>query len=360
MPLRARNGFWHFRFKMRGKPYNGTTGFEATERNRRAAEKFEESERQKAAAAAADQRIETLDFATAAGKFIAWCEDVEYRSKPSSAQRLKVSFTALVAFFGNLHVGKIDDSAIEAFKESRIVDCGVKDITLRHDLHALSLFFQYSEKKRWSKGNPVRQVAMPSDRDAVRMTVIPHEQEKAYFAEAMKHVDKAGRPNLYDVGRLMINQGLRPEEIMHAKKSNFDEKAHTLTITAGKTRAAQRVIDLMDESFAILKARMLTGGPWLFPSERYVGNPITKLQGSHDKACRDSGVSFVPYDLRHTFGTRMATEHKTDPFTLASIMGHSNLRTIMRYVHPQQQERKRAIERYEAAQRRRKLKVVAS
>ena len=30
MPLRVRNGFWHYRFKMHGKPYSGTTGFEAT------------------------------------------------------------------------------------------------------------------------------------------------------------------------------------------------------------------------------------------------------------------------------------------------------------------------------------------
>ena len=46
------------------------------------------------------------------------------------------------------------------------------------------------------------------------------------------------------------------------------------------------------------------------------------------------------YDLRRTFGTRQATELKTDPFTLAAMMGHSNLRTIMRYVHPDQTAQK--------------------
>jgi hypothetical protein len=36
---------------------------------------------------------------------------------------------------------------------------------------------------------------------------------------------------------------------------------------------------------------------------------------------------------------------KFDPFTLAAIMRHANVRTIMRYVHPQQQEeKKRAME----------------
>jgi len=188
--------------------------------------------------------------------------------------------------------------------------------------------------------------------------VLSDEQENAYFDEARKIVDKAGRKNLYDVGRLMINQGLRPEEVMHARKEQFSVDMHTFTVVAGKTKAAQRTVDLTEESFQIIKARMNTSGPWIFPSERYVGQAITKLNKSHDRACRNARVSFVLYDLRHTFGTRMATEAKVDPFTLASIMGHANLRTIMRYVHPQQGEKKRAMERYEAAMRRKRLRKV--
>jgi integrase len=106
----------------------------------------------------------------------------------------------------------------------------------------------------------------------------------------------------------------------------------------------------------ILSAQLKSEGPWLFPSERYAGNHITKLNNSHDRACRDAGVSFVIYDLRHTFGTRQATElNKTDPFTLAAIMGHANLRTIMRHVHPDQQQQKQAMKRYADAMRRRKI-----
>ena len=40
-------------------------------------------------------------------------------------------------------------------------------------------------------------------------------------------------------------------------------------------------------------------------------------------------------------------------------MGHANLRTIMRYVHPDRDAQKAAVERYAAAQRRRKLQRVA-
>ena len=359
MPLRARNGFWHYRFKVRGKLYSGTTSFEAIAKNRKGAQKFEARAREKAVATS-EAMLPTakLEFATAAGFFITHCEDVRYRSKPASAQRIKVSFTALVTFFGDFQLADIRPQLIEAFKESRIVDCGVRDITLRHDLHALSLFFQYAERKGWSQGNPVRQVKIPSDRDAVRMTVLTDEQERAYFAAAEKVVDKAGRRNLYDLGRLMINQGFRPEEITPARKDQFNADARTFTVVAGKTKAAARTLDLTDESFEILKRRSETNGPWLFPSERHVGRPITKLNNSHDRACRESRVSLVLYDLRHTFGTRMATDAKTDPFTLAAIMGHANLRTIMRYIHPQQEGKKRAMEAYELAMKRKKLRKI--
>lgn len=297
MPLRARNGFWHYRFKVRGKPCSGTTGFEATAKNRRVAEKFEADERARVVATVATAVLtERIDFATAAGKFIAYCQDVRYRSKPASAQRIRVSFTALVTFLGDFPLGDIDAGLIEAFKESRVVDCGVRDITIRHDLHALSLFFQFAERKGWLKGNPVRQVKIPSDRDAIRMTVLTDEQERAYFAEAQKVVDKAGRRNLYDIARLMINQGFRPEEITRARKEQFNEKARTFTVVAGKTKAAGRTVDLTEESFQILKPRNETSGPWLFPSERYAGQPITKLNNSHDRACRGAHVSFVLYD----------------------------------------------------------------
>lgn len=43
-------------------------------------------------------------------------------------------------------------------------------------------------------------------------------------------------------------------------------------------------------------------------------------------------MDFVLYDFRHTFATRMA-ERGMDVATLAAILGHANLRTVMRYVH---------------------------
>ena len=147
------------------------------------------------------------------------------------------------------------------------------------------------------------------------------------------------------MSKVLIDQGCRPEEIMAARKCDLYPESGTLAIRGGRSRAAKRTLYLTPEVTTILSAKLKTQGPWLFPSVRYPGNHITKLNNSHDRMCPEAGVSFVLYDLRHTFGTRQGTELKTDPFTLAAIMGHANLRTIMRYVHPDQSQQKQAMER---------------
>jgi integrase len=92
------------------------------------------------------------------------------------------------------------------------------------------------------------------------------------------------------------------------------------------------------------------------PSTRKPGRHLTKLNNSHDQACRDAGVSFVPYDLRHTFATRLA-QSGCDLASLAAILGHASLRMVMRYVHPTSEHQKEAMKKFEATLRPR-LKVV--
>jgi len=60
------------------------------------------------------------------------------------------------------------------------------------------------------------------------------------------------------------------------------------------------------------------------------------------RACREAGVSFCLYDLRHTFATRKA-EAGVDLATLGAILGHNGLRTVTKYVHPTRQHMRAAM-----------------
>ena len=67
----------------------------------------------------------------------------------------------------------IDEARLEAYKTWRVNTHQIRDITLRHDLHALSRFFCYAIKQRWTRENPIRKVEIPSDADASACTSLP-------------------------------------------------------------------------------------------------------------------------------------------------------------------------------------------
>ena len=58
-----------------------------------------------------------------------------------------------------------------------------------------------------------------------------------------------------------------------------------------------------------------------------------------------TGLRFVLYDLRHTFATRIA-ERGMDLSTLASILGHSGIRVVQRYVHISEGHQRDAMRRF--------------
>ena len=51
----------------------------------------------------------------------------------------------------------IDEGRLESYKAWRVKEHQVRDITVRHDLHALSTFFAYAIKQHWTRENPIAQ-----------------------------------------------------------------------------------------------------------------------------------------------------------------------------------------------------------
>jgi len=336
---------WNYRFKVDGKEYSGTTDLAATRQNEREARQIEAEHLQALREGRRpSHRIVVRELLPAANDFLHWAK-MEYRAHPNSFRRIAISFSSIKNFFGRTPVSIIDEAQVEAFKAYRINEHHIRDITLRHDLHALSKFVGYAIKQRWTRDNPIRNVNIPSDASAVRIHVITTEQEKHYFLRAAKH------KNLHDLGRLMLNQGMRPEEVTALAKRDIDLEHGQIRIGFGKSPASRRTLDLTRESRQILAKRMLGDSPWIFPSPKKPGRHITRLNNAHDRVgetARKAGISlpFVLYDFRHTFATRMA-QAGVDLATLAAILGHSSIRLVQRYVHPTAEHKRQAMKIYE-------------
>jgi integrase len=99
-------------------------------------------------------------------------------------------------------------------------------------------------------------------------------------------------------------------------------------------------------------------GEYLFPQNDIDGQFATKtLNHSHLKVARFLGYDFRLYDCRHTFATR-ALESGVDLLTLASILGHANLKMVSRYAHPSEKHKADAIRRMEQSRVKIKAKAV--
>ena len=103
---------------------------------------------------------------------------------------------------------------------------------------------------------------------------------------------------------------------------------------------------------------MDVAGPdgWLFRGKQR-GAPLDDIENAHCKILAKSGLAFVIYDCRHTFATRFAEAKGGDVVALAAILGHGNLRTVMRYVHVSSQHQKVQMRQFVEAEEKRRVQI---
>jgi integrase len=289
------------------------------------------------------QRQPKRGFTEASEEFMAHVR-IQHEGKPNTISRVSTSLASLRAFFRQRHVSTIRPSDVNRYALWRRGEHEVRPITLRHDLDNLSKFFEWARTMDLCPDNPVKSVSKPSADDAVRMHFVTPAEELDYF----QRCNERGYRNLADVARLMLDQGCRPEEVMSLERAACSP-TH-IKILRGKTKAAKRTLKLTAQARIIVERRLSEseGSRWLFPTpKRSRGDRhITKLNGPHDRVCtmRAPELTFVLYDFRHTFATR-AAENGMPLATLAALLGHSSLRVLHKYIHPQQDDMDRAMDR---------------
>jgi integrase len=281
--------------------------------------------------------------------FVKWSE-TEHKAHPRTALRYKISSTALLAFFKKTHLDRITSEDVERFKTERAASTGkrtgrkLRPATVNRELACLRALFNYAIKGESISRNPVSRVKFLDEQNQ-QERVLTFTEQAAYLAVAT--------PVLRDVARLILETGMRPEEVYTIERDNVDLGRNFLRIARGKTPVARRRIELTAEAQRILRERLkAVKGRYAFPcevkDESSEERPIPKVNNAHDRAVRDSKVAaFRLYDLRHTWATR-AAEAGIDLVTLAAMMGHSRIQMVMRYAHPTQLHQSSAMTKLEA------------
>jgi len=329
MGVREVHGRWHFRFKLGGKEYTGNTGLSAAPANRAKAELIAATQRELVKRGLDITPPSSMLFPAAAERFLTWA-DAEYREHPNTALRLRTSFVSLTAFFRKRPVGSVIADDLEHYMAWRKWEHDVRELTLRNDLHALSAFFRYAIRCRWASRNPVSGFKIPSGSDAAPRRALTADEERRYFEECRE----LGYFDLFDVGRLVLLQGARSEEVLRLEQADID-LGRMVAIIRGDSGRPARELRLTPEALAILARRLRTPGRWVFPNPKNPSRHLARVTAQHVKVlkaldCR-SEERFWLLDLRHTFAERCAGRGMPLP-ELAAALGIS-LSSAARYFH---------------------------
>ena len=219
----------------------------------------------------------------------------------------------------------------------------VSGTTVNRALTTLKLLYHQAVRSGYSVKNPVIGIAMfrePVD----SMRVLTFEEQAVYLAAASQP--------LRDIAEIMLDSGMRPEEVFRIRVENIDFKQKTIFNPFGKTKAARRTIPLTENVMALLKARATKAtrkeSPFVFASSHDTLKPIGSVKKAHRGAVTRAGIKghVRLYDLRHTFATR-AVASGADLPTLSALLGHTSILMTMRYVHPAAEQKRMAIEKLE-------------
>jgi site-specific recombinase XerD len=283
-------------------------------------------------------------FREAMQSFLAWSA-AEHKAHPATASRYQVGSKALLKHFKEVRLDAINPDEVERFKATRSAEKGartkrsLRPATVNRELACLKALFNFAIKADVVLRNPVSRVKfLPEQNEQNR--VITFQEQRADLSHAT--------PTLRDVALLILETGMRQEEVYTLEAENVRLAQRFLVIPKGKTPAARRRINLTSTAHAILTERLAKHPRgYLFPCETNACRPIPKVNNAQDRAVRDSKLkAFRLYDLRHTWATR-AAESGVGLVTLASMLGHSRIQVVMRYAHPTQSHQQSAMERIE-------------
>jgi integrase len=255
----------------------------------------------------------------------------------------------LTRFFRGKWLDRITPGMVEEFKTARLREkrrnahdgSTVSPATVNRARTTLKLIFNHAVRTGLSISNPTLGIRF-LDEAGGRMRVISWEEEREYLKQASQP--------LRDVAQIILETGMRPEEVLRMEARNVSFERRTIFNPYGKTKAAKRSIPMTQTVFEILRRRV-NGNPlnFVFCSPGRPDQPIGSVRKAHDAAVRRARIAdhFRVYDLRHTYGTE-PPKPGVDLATLAALMGHTKIQMTMRYLHPADQHKQEAAKKLEA------------
>jgi integrase len=209
-----------------------------------------------------------------------------------------------------------------------------KPATVNRELSVLSKIFSLAVDAEILDDNPCRRVKKLRVANQ-RVRYLSHSEEE----ELLNALD--GAEWVRNIVAMALNTGMRRGELFDLKWFDVDLSRRVVHVRQSKS-GRPRMIPLNTAALELLGG-LPKASEYVFPSPKN-GGRVNDVGRQFERAVNRAGlVDFHFHDLRHTAATRMA-DSGVDPFTLAAILGHSDIRMTARYTHATDKAMRRAVE----------------
>ena len=234
--------------------------------------------------------------------------------------------------WGDRKLSNITAKEIDDYKTIRLKQ--VKPSTVNRELAALRHLFYLAEK--WDKfygKNPVAKSGLLKE-DNLQERILSFEEEQLLIQNSS--------PHLVPILVTALNTGMRKMEVLTLtwKDIDFDKSFITIRKTISKSKKVRRIPINSKLRGVLLKQKIKTqhSGYVFLTNEGlpYSAKNPSALKRTYGTACNKAGIKGLRFhDLRHTAATRMI-ENTGNIVAVSKILGHADIRTTMRYAHPEQ------------------------
>ena len=250
-----------------------------------------------------------------------------------SSKSTKEYVMRLVNHFGEFQINKIDLNDVEEYVEEKHVNRGNANSTIRRDLNQLQGVLNFAASLGLRE--PVK---LKKPREGKHKTdTLSQEEIDTIFPDL--------HPDIRRLCNFLLHTGARPIEAMRLTYDNVDFSNNTVVLGSYKGadgELRERRVPLNDK--ALLTIPRSDPPPAAYPF-MIDGRPFetNKQIGYHWRKVTDRlEIRKSPYTLRHTFATRLA-RNGVPPKVIADLLGHSDLKMVMRYMNTTYEDHKAAV-----------------
>ena len=248
-----------------------------------------------------------------------------------SWKRDEICIKNLLPSFGDLLLSRIAPADIESYKEERLKK--ISPPTVNRELACLRYMFTVAEQLGKFEGkNPVKEVKFLQQRQYV-FYVLTKEEIQRLIHEAVDHL----KPIII----LALNTAMRRGELFNLRWSDIDFENRFLFIKETKSNIMRKIPmnDLVIRTLESVEKK----SEFVFTSPRS-GTRFTDIQYSFKRACEKAEIKDCRFhDTRHTAATHMI-ERGADIVTVSRILGHSDIKMTLKYCHPSDDSRLKAVD----------------